>query len=326
MEKIQPKTIPVEYFMEHRSDKVKPIQGLTIPNIIFPKELSNKRSTEVSDTLVNYVIRLRNTMTSENIPIIKEKLRESIMEKANSEEDLRDVAQVLLDTFLIGGTNISNCMHLLNAVYRAQFNTSKQNDNAVEKTTSTTPVKIHSIGFFFLDKCRNKIFEYISADNIRKIASLNKDDVDELDEYHRQRDNIFNLIETVCYLYEQRKSDNIKLSARQLIPLMGQIYNSYMTASKRAKELGNPYEGEDCEDETEYEILSEMSSIYALLLCSFIKREYKEFMEDLEEVSIVIGGQKTNCQLKKIIELFKVDVIPTLTNDGVRTMCKDIPK
>ncbi len=313
LKNITPQFISVEKLIEFKNQKVKPIDGLNIPNITVPQHLvSKKRTTEANDSLAINIRHLFNSLTSDNMSSVREQLRAVIVAKAQSVETLEEIAQEILMNFIISEINIKNYMHLLNAVSAACVLINPTADKSTTgKNVSPT------IGNFFLQKCRELIFKNISESNIRNLAKIDQDDPDQLDIYNREREKIINLIATICCLYEQRHTPNVKLSAIQLHHLMNTIFMSYNKLQEKMKELGNPYEdGEYCKDEEEYEILRKMCNLYAEHLYVFMSKEAKEFSKDPDQIK----GQT----LKTMVDRFRTEIIPTLTESYLISKCGDI--
>ncbi|MEM0354203.1 MAG: hypothetical protein QXW79_01340 [Thermoplasmata archaeon] len=302
---ITPTKIYVKQFLAWKNQNVKPIDGINIPNITIPPHLmSKKRPTETVSTVSITIRHIFNSLTSDNIPDVREKLRTIIYTQIKNVEMLREVADEIFHNFIVSEQNIKNYMCLLNAIWNASILVQDSSGKNVSPT----------IGNLFLNKCKNMIFEFICEDNIRRIASLNTDDNDELDIYNRERDKIINLIITICYLYEQRKTSLIKVTAVQVFSVMEKIMNTYEKLQNKMKELGNPYNDEDCLDENEYEILRKMCTLYAEQIYTFLVREGKEFIADTTNVN----GRT----LKHLVERFRDEVFTTLTEPYLITKCK----
>lgn len=305
------KKISVSQLISWKNQLVKPIDGLLIPNITIPAHLvSKKRSTEVVDTLIINIRQLFNSLTADNIAHVKQQLKDTIVEKAKTTQSIMDIAQEILSNFLINEVNIKNYMHLLNAISPVCVLITNTDNSEKSKNVSPT------IGNMFLRNCRDSIFKYLHMENIRNLALLDQDDIDEFDKYNREREKIINLVITICYLYEQRHTPNIKITAMQLIPLMRTILTNYQILQNKMKELGNPYE-EDCSDEQEYEICNKMCAIYAEQIYEFINHELTEFQKDTTK----IDNDET---LMTLVEKFRTEVMPTLNQAYLISKCNDI--
>lgn len=310
---IAPHSIPVQQLISLKNRKVQSIEGLNIPNITIPPCLvTKKRITEAVDSLSINIRQLFNSITSENISIVKEQLRNIIVAKAQNAETIEEIAQEILLNFIISEQNIKNYIHLLNSVSSACVLLSTNKNIAPNDKSNVSP----TIGNIFLKKCREMIFDCIDVANIRKLAVMDQDDEDQLDIYNRGREKIINLITTICCLYEQRSTANIKLTATQLFCLINTILTHHKNTQSKMNELGNPYEINDCKDEIEYEILRKMNILYAEQLYTFMYREAKEFNKDPE----LVKGQ---C-LKIVVNRFKKEIIPTLTEAYLVSKCDSI--
>ena len=305
---ITPQTISVNQLIAFKKQKVKPIEGLNIPNIVIPAHLvSKKRQTEASNTLSINIRLLFNSLTIDNLAKVKEQLRETIIEKATSAELIEEIAQEILSNFIISEQNIKNYLHLLNAISPACVLMPPA--PGITKNVSPT------IGNYFLGKCKDLIFNSINDTNIRKLAEMDLDDFDQLDLYNREREKIINLITTICCLYEQRNTANIKLTAIHLFDLIKNILNAHKSLQNKMHELGNPYE-EDCSNEEEYELCRKMCSLYAEQLYIFLSKQAKEFNKDQSEVK----GQK----MSELVERFKNEIVPSLSEAYLISKCESI--
>lgn len=320
----RPETISLETFLYYKDAVVTPISGLNIPNITIPAHLlATKRSYEAEDNITTNIQMLFNSMSNDNLEVITKKLRLVITQKAQTKEDLEQIAKHFLDAMVLGEQHIKNYMHLLNYVSTA----------CVEEKTGTK-IGQHtslSIGNYFLSKCKNMIYEYISEVKIRSLALLNQDDVDEMDKFTRENDIATNLICIVCLLYEQRNTQIIdtddlrnkgflKLSAIPLYQLIRQIMQSYQVCCKKMIELGNPYEDDNCLDEEEYELMDKMARIYASQLFVFMSKEAKNFLLDP-----TLCKNKDNTETMKIlVDEFRNKIVPTFTHSFLKSRCESI--
>lgn len=301
--------ITISDFRLFKKQKVKPIDGLNIPGITIPSHLVSRiRQTQALDTLSINIRSLFNSLTPDNLLKVKEKLNSIVIEKARNQEMIEEIAQEILSNFIVSENNIKNYMFLLNAISQACVLLTPKTES---KAVNVSP----TIGNFFLEKCKTLIFNFIKMENIRTLAKMDLDDSDQLDIYNREREKITNLILTICYLYEQRKTKHIKLSALQLFHLINTILKIHETLLSRMRILGDPMEDE-CSDEMEYEILRKMCSLYAEQLYTFMYKEAKEFVMDTTVVN--------NTTLSELVNKFRNDVVPNLSEAYLISKCESI--
>jgi hypothetical protein len=304
--------ITVQQLLELRNHKTHPIDGLNIPNITVPPHLvSKKRATEAGDTIAINIRQLFNCLTPDNVAIIREQLRNIIVTKAQTVQMIEEIAQEILSNFIVMEEKIKNCMHLLNSVSAACVLIPEPVPDKTGNIKNVSP----TIGNIFLNKCREMIFKSIEESNVRTLAQMDLENIDQLDAYNREREKINNLIVTICYLYEQRNTPNIKLTALPIYSLVNTILNLYIKNNARMVELGNPYDG-DCKDEDEYEVLRKICTIYAEQLYLFMSREAKDFCRDPD----VFKGKS----LKNLVDIFRNNVVPTLTEAYLISKCESI--
>ncbi|AEX61467.1 hypothetical protein c7_R403 [Megavirus courdo7] len=79
------------------------------------------------------------------------------------------------------------------------------------------------------------------------------------------------------------------------------------------KKLGDLYNGEDCENEQEYEILARMANLYAEQLYTFISKRAIEFINDKTIIR--------NDNMKSLVEKFRNQIVPTLTEAYLIAKC-----
>ena len=300
------KTIPVEDFLTYMKCNTVPLEGLNIPNITVPPHLvSKKRPTEASDSIAVDIRYLFNSLTQDNLPEVKEELNKIISEKAKNAKMLEEVAIEILDNFIMKEENVKNCMHLLNTVSKQCRLISTQSTDGT-KNNQTTP----TIGYYFLDKCYMMIMEVISEKQINELANLNQDDEDELDKYNRDREKINNLIATVCCLYEQRNTSNIKLTSYQLYPLINNnIIEKHAKYNSLLKDL--------TEDDQNYELYRKICNLYAEQVYIFLSCAGEDF---LKEPSFIVKDK--TYFMKDLVERFKTEVIPVISEAFLSSNCK----
>ena len=297
------KIISIEDFLNYMDYRVEPIEGLNIPNITVPSHLvGRKRTTEAVDTIAVNIRYLFNSLTQENLPQVKEELNKIISEKAKTASALEEVAAEMLDSFLMSEQHIKNYMHLLNMVSK-QCRIIPTTDTKQNETTPT-------IGYYFLDKCKGMITNFISEENMRKLAELDQYDEDDLDKFNRERDKINNLIVTLCSLYEQRNTSNIKLTAYQLYPLINN--NILEKHAKYYALLKNMDEDED----VDYELYKKICNLYAEQVYIFLSLSGNDFVT--EQPFTV--REKTFCMTDLVLK-FKADIVPTISESYLKSKC-----
>lgn len=308
----RPSIISIDSFSILQNKEVKPIDGFAIPNIVIPSHLAPKRRpTQAANTASILVRKLFNSLTQDNMELVKNQLRTTVTEKATSPDVIEEIAHEILGNFLISSQNIDNYMTLLNSIDRVCV---QMNINGENKYSMT-------IGKYFLQMCRLKIFKYISENHSRKLAVFDQDDDDDLDKYNRKKDRIINMVLTICAIYLQRDRCSLKLTAMQMFPLINTIMLSYMNSFKIMDKLGDPYET-DCEDEDEYFIRKNMCILYADQLYNFFNKLGKEFM--LDPTLIEDKKSKKTNTMSVLVERFQTTIIPTLTESYMISKCKNI--
>lgn len=300
---LKPIQLSVKQLLGWKTQKVKPIDNINIPNINIPVNLAGKkRSTEAADDVTIAIRQIFNTITNDNVQQVKGKLYEIVCVKAQNLDSLEEIAEEMIQNFLIGGPhNIGNYMQLLNTVQSISILMTEETD--APKT----------IGHFFLDKCRKTIYHNLTEQKIRELAGLDVENIDQCDQYNKERDKIANLINTVCHLYEQRNTTSIKLSCRHLYPVMEKLMTTYKKCYDSMVALGDPYET-DCADEAEYEILRKMATLYAEQLYTFMSVKGKEFKTD--------DAKYQNQVLSTLVKRFVNEIMPTLTESYLVTKCQ----
>lgn len=304
METVQFHSINIKQLLEYKGQSVEAIANLNIPNIIMPQHLLSKKRTidESSSTIIN-IRGLFGALNDENSQQVIKRLREIIIAEAQTVSALHEIANEFLQQFMVGGKFIKGYLKMLNSIHDAAILTEDKSDVSGKKMKIS-----ETIGNCFLSKCRDTIFSKVSLENIISLAALNTDDADELDKYSRERDTIMNLITTICYLYEQRKTNYIRLTAVQIYSVMKRIIDSYKKSNDEMTNLGNPYEG-DCVDEERYLLLERTCTLYAEQLYIFLSKCLSTFLEDPTPVRIAEKEHK----LADLVDTIRKEIIPTLT-------------
>lgn len=299
---IKTNSLSVKFFLDRMHDHALPIPNLVIPNIIIPANLSNiKPRTEMKETISTYIRHLLNSITTENVHILKKQLLIDINEKVESDSSLNEIADELLQSFIISKYNIDNYMQILNTIYKAAFKKGE--------------VLSNTIGNIFLDKLRQMIFTKIDEKHIFMLAQKDLEDEDEQDFYNKEREQIINLIIILCKLYDQRKTPLVKLNAMHIYAVMEKILNFHKKNYDMMIKLGNPVEGE-CDDEEQYEYLRKLCHLYAEQLYIFLFTNGDKFMQDNDKI-------KGNT-LSDLVDRFKKEVLPVLSETYLQSRCKSL--
>lgn len=295
--------------LDIKPEELIPIQGLNIPNVIIPSKLRGIiRSVSNDDPITIQIRQLLNSATIDNINVVTEKLKNLIVTKVQKESILEEIAKELFDNFLVSDKNIPMYLKLLNSVYAISISLAED----IEKKESRKVSK--SIGNYFLDECKNHFLFRTTETHLRKIVVLDQDDPDEADKYNRERDQINNIIITICSLYGQRETSYIRLNAVQVYQVFRRVLDLHKSFQEKMNKLGNPYEDEECDDEEEYENLRNMSTLCAEQLYTFISQKGTEFVNDKVEIK----GET----LSVLLERFRDEVIPNLVEDYLESKCK----
>ena len=163
----------------------------------------------------------------------------------------------------------------------------------------------------------------------------NIDDVDEEDFYNKEKSKIINLIMTICSLYDQRNNEtDIKLTAPQVYRIIRLMIDSCKVITFRMKELGNPYETDDCKDEEEYMYLNRMHTLYTELILVFFDKEHMSFINDktqiedksptLKYIEEIKDAPIKSYTLLDLIDRFKLEIIPNLEEPHLLARCNKI--
>ena len=307
-----PRTISIEQMRKFQKKVPVPIK-LSIPNITLQHDNPTKKEYVKPDETIQTAIRpYFNYVSNDNICKIIEQLRAKIMEKAKSEESIEKIAEEVLECIMVSELNIANYMKILNSICSIGLE--------VEKT-----LKKIIIGHCFLDKCRNKIYSLIDDKYIEKLAQFLMDPEIE-DEHNIKRDKINNLLTVICCLYSQRNipTANIKVTSIQIYQLLNHILNTYAKLQKKIILLGDPNDGK-CTNEDEWLLFTKMATLYAEQLYVCFSSKIKEFEADPSEIPQKKEGEKTNVFfLRDLVKRFKLEVVPTLTEEYLRMKCSNL--
>lgn len=294
--------IPIETILTYKNTVyAEPIKDLLLPNVVVPKHLKGEKYNDVCLE----VRAVFNALTKLNIVDQTAKLVNIVNQKAVDKESLRKIAKEIFESFMVSEANIPNCMPLLNAV----CNKCSMNDDLFQ-----------SIGDIFVDLCRVTIIDIVSWSSVEKLATLDRDDLDELDTYNKERDKTCCIISILCHLYDQRNQSKVKLSAEQLIPTMMLIMTNYNRCVKEMKELGDPLKSE-CTDEDTYFLRDDMRHLYIEQMYSLLCNRAHVYLADKTKYK---SAQKEELQFKDVINVFRRNVIPSIAQDHLKERCKEI--
>uniref|UniRef100_A0A6C0LQJ5 MIF4G domain-containing protein n=1 Tax=viral metagenome TaxID=1070528 RepID=A0A6C0LQJ5_9ZZZZ len=298
---IHPSLITAELILSLKNESTIPINFiLTIPNIVIPKEYNSIKSISKKEELILDIRQIFNATTNGNVEKMKEKLREIVINKTTSSESLKDISDEIFECFLVSEQTIPSYMQLLNSVYNIKYK--DESDNS------------QTIGQLFLSKCK-KYIEIHSSDSevsdeytVRSIASLDQLNEMEFDKYNKSKTKIINLMIILCHLYRQNNTAFIKIGANHIHFIMSLFLTKHSFCQKRIGELGNPYEGEDCKDDNEFEIHYRMSHLYAEFFYILLEKNGHDFIKDQTSISVKDSDKKI--QLSDLIERFKQEIVP----------------
>jgi len=226
---VRPKIISIDQMLQWKKIcRMKPIDGLHIENITIPAHLaSKKRITEAPDTIAIHVRKFFNSVTEHNVASVQKQLIEIVISKAQNVASIIEIADEILKSFMVAGEqNIKNYIQLLNVIHSAQILV----PDSPEGTSKT-------IGYYFLQKCRDTIFDKIGETNVSSLAKMDLDDPDQLDTYTREREKIINLIITICGLYDQRNTTFFKINRMPIFSVVKNLLDVYQKYHKKWKHL-----------------------------------------------------------------------------------------
>jgi len=243
----------------------------------------------------------------QHVSSLKDRIKEKMQEK------LVEITTELLNSFIICDPKLLPVyMKLLNMISNVAIQWTHPETLEI---TQSDPIKS-----YFLKNCKKLIYDYISENNIRLLSSKNLDDPDEEDFYHKEKNKIVNIIMTICSLYDQRNNTtDIKLMAPHINGILCDILNICIKLITTMKELGNPYEIDDCKDEIEYILSHRMCIFYSELILVFLDKEFSSFMNDKTPIS-----KNTTLTLSDFVHKFKEIIFPILEEPYLIAKCKQI--
>lgn len=313
----------IDYLSSYLKSQVSVISNMIpIPHTV---PISNNK-----DAVISEVRKLFNIVAISNIEEIKRDLRTNLIShltriaQEDVTEEMNEISLEILNNFIVFDTNIKINISMLNSIYNLAPSNKDRNTGVM--------IESKPIAFYFVNNCREMFFKLISEENIQKLASLDQDDEDQLDIYTKEKNKIFNLISTMCALFDQRNN------AKSIFLPLGSIYGSFNTLlqkyyglTAKMNELGDPYDDTvECTDPDTYDLLNAMRSIYLEFLIVFLKLEIKSF-KDLNEIftqekrengGITIIEKKLNHLLVE----FKSKVYPLIKETYFRSRCDELFK
>jgi len=119
----RPSMINFQQLVRWKDKAVKPIECVIIPHITVPSHLaSKKRSTESNNSIAIDIRQLFTSVIDSNVDKIVEQLRAIVYAKAQNIPILTEVAEEMLQNFIIHEQrNVRLYMPLLNAIHNASI-------------------------------------------------------------------------------------------------------------------------------------------------------------------------------------------------------------
>lgn len=233
---IRPKKIDIEKFQKLKNALTKPIEGLTqIPDLTIPLEMqSDKKKRIANDDLPTKIRELLNKVTDGNLGEIQEDLRTSLSSYTIDLQKIDEIAQIFISKIILDSRGINNYLELLNCICTMCIVLDKK----VDDSGKSVVVYSTTIGNSFLKKCRSQLFNSIKLVTIRDLVVHGiSDGREDQDIYNRERTYIFNLVKTICQLYERRpkvKKDEytINLNIQHLYVTINIIINQFIHVNK----------------------------------------------------------------------------------------------
>lgn len=299
------KKYTVSYLLERINDPVEPIINLVIPNITVPPNLQGKRrTTQSTDSIETNVRMLFNSVTSSNLDKIKDSFFKLLVEKAQTPDLLIKVSTEMFENFLINESGIPNYLELLNKVRIIAVSY----DDRVTKEKKNSP----TLGYFFLEKCRKTFFDNVEIPQVKILASLNQDDVDELDQYNKKKEKMTNLVITISELYGQRSGkDKLCLQADHICPCLNRLVNNYITVLNSYESMIDDETGFSKDEfADENEINMKMLNYYAELIYVILVKQGHSLLKET--------------RAKPVFDLINSKVVPSLMADHLVSGFSDL--
>lgn len=316
--RIRPNKIKLDQLLAFKDKPIEPMFGLNIPNTTDGPEFlmgSMPIKESIKDIIRGYI----NSITPANIDTVVSKVRNEIKQTTNSDEMIQMVAAEILESFLVSfkDTNKASYMKLLNNV--ARFCVEEEQPIPIKKDSEKNPVLKstasqsknpvnpvnRAVGSYFINLCKDTIFESISPKTVRYFAELDLRDKEKAEEYNCGKARVNALILILCELYAQRKKNLLKLSASQLCPLLNIIVTTYITHHAKLKDISDP---------KEISIQNGMLTIYAELILRFLELQLNDFSKDGTQCLIDCNdAKKGTFTFQNVLNTVKVQIAPTLT-------------
>lgn len=293
------KVIDYQTMLSYKDCSIQPI-NLNIGNINIPLSFQNVEKKSI----ITGIRALLNMLSDENISQVQEKIRDIIISKIPTVENLNEIAIELVDQFISSKDYIKKYITILNYIYNIKV----LKEDGIQKQSE-------SIGNCFLRKCRELILANLDMGKINQLALYDLSDMDQLDEYNKEREKAINLIILLCSLYEQKNTSLIRLSALQIMPLLKQIVDCCHHLNNEMLALGDPYAGE-CLDETKYFLLEKSLTLYVEYLYTFVSTSFISFSKD----DTVIN----NTKMTYYINILRNEFAPKLTEPYLIAACSKL--
>lgn len=285
-----------------------PIDGLNIPYICVPAHLaSRKRQTQREGTIDITLRKHFNILSSSNLEITKENIKDTIKNYAKTELDIVLAAEEILQTFLLDTSNLASYMSILNYIRRCGVIIENGNDKSPSR----------SIGSVFVEKCGALILKYVGLDNVKTLGekAFDLSDVDVLDEYNREREKIANLTETICVMYKNRSDpQSVSVKSNQIFSVLLIIINNYYHLTKSITETDPESEN----GEYNIELYEYMIKIVAEQLYEFMNIAGSVFVKD------PYCDQKSKISFSDIVSRFKKHIVPSIKDEYLKYKCDNL--
>jgi hypothetical protein len=283
-------------FMTHNTGFVE----LNLPNVEIPSHMSKKIRKISAECAIRFVF---NNVTTGTIESSKIELHKKITEYAGTPADMMEMAEEMLQNFMISEDNIDMFLPLIQHTHNIKC-----------------PTDSRSIGIIFLNKCGMTLSHMTSLDEVTKMASMDTDgDLDQTDKYNKICNKIACLIKTICLLYMRPDKKKLFVASPKLTGLVDIIITNCIHSSQLMDKIGDPYDlDQECEDETEFFIQECVRSIYIDHLILFMEYSAKTLILD----PTVTDGKTP----KQLLDKFHSEIVPMIKGSARLAKIKNIPK